>query len=175
MIAKLAINHLIFDYLFECMAITKNVFKQSKMQVIFSFFAFIFFLSIFVLGLIMSDESKEMIARLLMHSISFLLLISMSWLFLSSLNYRLIVNDDFLVYINFLGVKRQYRYEEITQVIGYYDKSGKRLEKYIISVGNKKIEINYFYGDLSALLSLIKKRLKKHENHLKIKYEKSKI
>ena len=157
------------------MPLTKNVFKQSKTQVVFSFFAFIFFLSIFVLGLIMSDESKEMIARILMHGTSFLLLISMSWLFLSSLNYRLIVNEDFLVYVNFLGIKKQYRYEEITRVMGCYDRSGKRLEKYIISVGNKKIEINYFYGDLSVFLSLIKKRLKNHDNRLKIEYRKSKI
>ena len=75
----------------------------------------------------------------------------------------------------FLGIKKQYRYEEITRVMGCYDRSGKRLEKYIISVGNEKIEINYFYGDLSVFLSLIKKRLKNHDNRLKIEYRKSKI
>ena len=79
------------------------------------------------------------------------------------------------MYVNFLGIKKQYRYEEITQVMGCYDRSGKRLEKYIISVGNKKIEINYFYGDLSVFLSLIKKRLKNHDNRLKIVYKKPKI
>ena len=153
---------------------TNDTFKQSKGMVITSLIFLLFFISISILATYLYIINLEM-EKLFIPVCVYLITLGVLWLFLSALNYRLIVNEDVLVYVNFLGIKKKYRYEEITQVIGYYDRHGKYLEKYIICIGKKKIEINLFYGNLPVFLSLIKKRLKKHENRLKIEYKKSRI
>lgn len=149
---------------------SNNTFRQSKKMIIFSFVAFL----IVTAAAIGSTFGLESLGLLWLIIVVFYYVFALGvlWMFLSALNYRLILDEGALTYINFLNVKRQYGYGDITQVIGYYNKHGGAAEKYIICIGKKKIEINYFYGDLNEFLLLIKKRLRKSGNRLKIEYMK---
>ena len=150
-----------------------NTFRQSKKMLVFSLFGFLIVLSAAIVATFGLDSLGWPWLIIVIFYYCFALCVL--WLFLSALNYRLILDEDCLTYINFLNVKRQYNYREITRVIGYYNKNNNTLEKYIICIGEKKIEINHFYGDLNVFLTLIKKRLKKSGSRLKIEYIWSRI
>ncbi len=149
---------------------TNNIFKQSKVMIVFSFIAFLL-VTTCAIGSTFGLDSLGW-PWLIIVIFYFAFAFCVFWLFLSALNYRLILDEETLTYINFLNIKRQYNYRDITQVIGYYNKHGDDTEKYIICIGKKKIEINQFYGDLNVFLILIKKRLRKSGNRLKIEYKK---
>ena len=92
---------------------------------------------------------------------------------LCDINYRLILGEDELTYINLLRIRKNYRYEDITRVIG--QNKGGMYEKYIIFIGEKKITIGYGYGNLSDFRILLKRRLKRHKNKTNIEYKNEKI
>ena len=88
---------------------------------------------------------------------------------LCSINYRLILGEDKLTYINLLRIRKNYRYEDITRVVG--QNKGGMSDKYIIFIGEKKVSIGYGYGNLSDFRILLKRRLKRHKNKTRIEYK----
>lgn len=67
-------------------------------------------------------------------------------------SYRLILNEDDMVYINVFGIKKRFSYYDVTKldmdpISGYYK----------IYFGKKKIEVPYFVEDQQRILEYIKK------------------
>ncbi len=68
-------------------------------------------------------------------------------------SYRLILNENHMVYINILGIKKRFNYIDVTKldvdpISGYYK----------IYFGKKKIEVPYFVEDQQKILEYIEKK-----------------
>lgn len=70
-----------------------------------------------------------------------------------------------IVYRNILGIVKRIKYEEISEIKTYNDKSNTPI-KYRISIANKKIYVDYFTINFSDFPKLMKKRLKKVKRNI---------
>ncbi len=88
------------------------------------------------------------------------------WLFLHSMNWKLIIDEEKLIYRNFLGIVREYSYTEITRICVYYHKRTGALEKYKVFLGKRKITVEYIVKNFNRFEYLIKKGLRKAKNRI---------
>lgn len=85
--------------------------------------------------------------------------------FLNTLNFRLVLEDERIVYKNLWGVVKVKKYEEVSRVKVYRDK-GENLIKYKIYFGKRAIVIDHFMENFTEFPRLMKKGLKKAKNKI---------
>ena len=95
-------------------------------------------------------------------------LVALIWHFLKVLNFQLILEEEYMVYRNLWGIVKRIKYEDISEIKTYNDKSNNTI-KYRIYIANKKIEVEYFTINFNGFPKLMKERLKKTKNNIKFK------
>lgn len=85
------------------------------------------------------------------------------WAFLKTLRFQLTLEDDHILYRNIFGSVKTYKYEDITKLNVYHDKSNTPV-RYKIYIGKRKIEVDNFMINFHNFPKLMKKRLKKFKN-----------
>ena len=96
-------------------------------------------------------------------------------LLLLGINWKVDLNEDYLLHINFLGIVKKHAYSKITRVVANYDHSGQALMDYEIFFGKRRISIEYTAHNFLNFERLILKRLKKAKNPIVIERKKSKL
>ena len=84
------------------------------------------------------------------------------------INSRVVFDSEELVHRNFLGIKRVYKYSQITRIKVFYEKKTDKPKSIKIFVDNKKISIEYLMTNFIRAERIIKNRLKKAGNSVKI-------
>lgn len=92
------------------------------------------------------------------------------WLVLQALNWKLKLNDDCIVYRNFLRVTKTYQYSQVVKVKMCFSKKKKHCEKYKIFVDDKTITVENVVLGFDSLPKRLKNRLNK--NGYKCEFEK---
>ena len=82
---------------------------------------------------------------------------------LKVLNLQLELEEEFILYRNLFGVVRKIRYEEITKIKIYKDKSNNPI-KYKIYIDKKGLCVDNFMVNFNDFSKIMKKRLKKAKN-----------
>ena len=111
----------------------------------------------------LSDYEASLALYVFLYSFYFLFTIAGAWQFWKTLNFQLILEEDFLLYRNFLGKVKQIKYEEISKIKTYNGKSNNPIQ-YRIYIGNKKIDVDNFTTNFNDFPNIMKKRLKKAKN-----------
>ena len=88
------------------------------------------------------------------------------WQFLKTLNFKLVLEDDFIVYRNLFGFTKKIQYEEVSRIKTYLDKSHNVI-KYKIYIGKTRIVIENFATNFNDFPKIMKRRLKKAKNNVK--------
>ena len=86
------------------------------------------------------------------------------WVFLTSLNYRLVLEEEYMLYRNLFGRVKIIKYEEISAI---KTEKYKNENQYIIYIGHRKIEVNQFVINYQDFPVLMKKRLKTIKSSIK--------
>lgn len=88
------------------------------------------------------------------------------WHFLKVLNYQLVLEEDCMVYRNLWRIVKKIKYEDISEIKTYKDKSNNTI-KYRIYIGKRRIEIDNFTISFNDFPKLMKKRLKGVKSNIK--------
>ena len=121
------------------------------------------------------DPNETMLQLYVVYSIVGIVDILSFYLMLLPLNWRLIFDEDALIYKNIFGIKRRYQYSEISKIYADYKMKTKMLEKYRLYIGKKKITVDYLAKNFGSFERLIKKRLKSAKNPIKIEVKETKF
>ena len=84
------------------------------------------------------------------------------YLILHSKNFKIYLGEVEFEYINFLGVKRVYKYSEILRITIHYNACG--IDSYKIHLKHKKITISYDLINFNNFEKIMIKRLKSVNN-----------
>lgn len=84
------------------------------------------------------------------------------WLSMQALNWKIIIDEEALIFTNFLRITRKYRYSNFTHIYVCHNRNAK-IEKYILFVGKKRITVEGIVENFDNFEKLLKKRLKKEK------------
>lgn len=139
-----------------------NLLYYPKIYMIFAIVAIIFLAIVFIF--------EEFETRFLPLYIAMVIMAILSvYMILLCVNYKVEFHNDFFEYKNIFGKKYIFEYQKITELHVYYSLKTKEIEKYIILIGKKKIEINYMMINFLNSLSALKKTLKRIKQLHKVK------
>lgn len=79
-----------------------------------------------------------------------------------------VFEDEEFVYTNLLGIKRRFKYSEITKIIRYRGKHSGLIALYGIYIGKREISIDYMASNFSEFERTIKRYTKKAGNRIEI-------
>lgn len=88
------------------------------------------------------------------------------WHFLKTLNFKLVLEDDFIVYRNLFGFTKKIQYKEVSRIKTYLDKSHNVI-KYKIYIGETRIVIENFTTNFNDFSKIMKRRLITAKNNLR--------
>lgn len=142
---------------------SQYTFKYPKFTVIFFLIATIILVAVNIWLCLSYKENLKAFVFLLPFYLLFAIAEALQ--FLKTLNYQLVLEEDYIVYRNILGIVKRIKYEEISEIKTYNDKSNTPI-KYRISIANKKIYVDYFTINFSDFPKLMKKRLKKVKRNI---------
>lgn len=84
---------------------------------------------------------------------------------LKVLNFQLELEEEFVSYRNRLGIVQKIRYEEITKIKTFRDKSNNPI-KYKIYIDKKGLGVDNWMENFNDFSRIMKKRLKKARNNV---------
>ena len=141
-----------------------NMFKYPKFLVIFFGFFTIVLLSVNVWLCLTYKENLKAFIFLFPCYLLFATLVI--WMFLTSLNYRLVLEEEYMLYRNLFGRVKIIKYEEISEIKTHKDKSN-NVNEYKIYIVKKKIYVNCFMINFKDFSRLMKKKLKTIKSSIK--------
>ena len=140
-------------------------FKYPKFLAIFFLIGTIIIMAVDVwLCLSYNDEDWKIFVALFPFYALFA--IALAWQFLKALNYQLVLEEDYIVYRNILGIVKRIKYEDISKIKTFNDKSNNPI-KYGIYIGKKRVELDSFAMNFNDFPKVMKKRLRKAQNNIK--------
>ena len=143
-----------------------NIMKYSKFFLIVGILGNITVIIAFILCTLQGYENIR-VAIFCISVCSIMFLIGL-WLSFLTLNWRLIFDENVLIYKNILGITRRYNYSDITRIRACYNRDRSKLEKYKIYIGKRKITVECLVKNFGSFERLMKNRLKKAKNLIKI-------
>ena len=127
-----------------------------------------------VIGYTLQRKPGDLFFDIFVYTVSSVLILMGLYLILYPINWRLIFDDEKLIHKNWLGIKRSYKYSDITGIRAYYARKQKTPEKYKIYIGKRKITVEYLVENFGSFERTIKKRLKNAKNPIKIEVKRAK-
>ena len=114
----------------------------------------------------LKGEEVQLELQIFIGSSYTILALAVVWQLFRTLNFKLVLEEDFILYRNLFRITRIIRYEEISRIREYKDKSNNVI-KYKIYIGDTRIVIEYFTSNFNDFPKIMKKRLKKVRNNVK--------
>ena len=116
-------------------------------------------------GAYLQDNEAQIELKIFIFSFYSIFAFAVAWHFLKTLNFKLVLEDDFIVYRNLFGVTKKIQYEEVSRIKTYLDKSHNVI-KYKIYIGETRIVIENFTTNFNDFPKIMKRRLKKAGNNV---------
>ena len=134
------------------------------------FLALVFLIGVFAIialfvGAYLQDNEVQLELQILLVSFYSIFAFAVAWHFLKTLNFKLVLEEDFIVYRNLFGITKKIRYEEVSGIKTYLDKSHSVI-KYKIYIGDTKIVVENFTTNFNDFPKIMKRRLKKARNNV---------
>ena len=85
-------------------------------------------------------------------------------LILMALNLKVQLNKEEIIYRNFLGISKKYKYVDIEKVVFYYYKNSKTIEKVAIYSKRRRFVIDYYFNDFEEIIRILRIRIKVSRN-----------
>ena len=116
-------------------------------------------------GAYLQDNEAQIELKIFIFSFYSIFAFAVAWHFLKTLNFKLVLEDDFIVYRNLFGVTKKIQYEEVSRIKTYLDKSHNVI-KYKIYIGETRIVVENFTTNFNDFSKIMKRRLKKARNNV---------
>ena len=116
-------------------------------------------------GAYLQDNEVQLELQILLVSFYSIFAFAVAWHFLKTLNFKLLLEEDFIVYRNLFGVTKKIQYEEVSRIKTYLDKSHNVI-KYKIYIGDTRIVVENFTTNFNDFPKIMKRRLKKARNNV---------
>ena len=116
-------------------------------------------------GAYLQDNEAQIELQIFIFSFYSIFEFAVIWHFLKTLNFKLVLEDDFIVYRNLFGITKEIQYEEVSRIKTYTDKFHNVI-KYKIYIGETRIVVENFTTNFNDFPKIIKKRLKKAKNNV---------
>lgn len=116
-------------------------------------------------GAYLQDNEAQIELQIFIFSFYSIFEFAVIWHFLKTLNFKLVLEDDFIVYRNLFGFTKKIQYEEVSRIKTYLDKSH-NVTKYKIYIGETRIVIENFTTNFNDFPKIMKRRLKKARNNV---------
>ena len=134
------------------------------------FLVLIFLTGIFAIialcvGAYLQENEVQLELQILLVSFYSIFAFAVAWHFLKTLNFKLLLEEDFIVYRNLFGVTKKIQYEEVSRIKTYLDKSHNVI-KYKIYIGETRIVVENFTTNFNDFPKIMKRRLKKARNNV---------
>jgi len=134
------------------------------------FLVLIFLTGIFAIialcvGAYLQENEVQLELQILLVSFYSIFAFAVAWHFLKTLNFKLLLEEDFIVYRNLFGVTKKIQYEEVSRIKTYLDKSHNVI-KYKIYIGDTSIVVENFTTNFNDFPKIMKRRLKKARHNV---------
>ena len=116
----------------------------------------------FGIAMCFAHENDNILSLIFSEIFVFFLCSTGMYLILHSKNFKIYLGEVEFEYINFLGVKRVYKYSEILRITIHYNACG--IDSYKIHLKHKKITISYDLINFNKFEKIMIKRLKSVNN-----------
>jgi len=147
-----------------------NVFVYTKFMAGGGIFCIIFFETINILSVCLTDDSlADKIGYTLVFQTFNLL---GAYLILVSFNSKVELYKEDMIFTNFLRISKKYNYHDIEKVVFYYFKNSKNIEKVAIYCKKKKIVIDCYFIDFDEIVRILRRRIKQNRNCIVIEKNK---
>lgn len=141
-------------------------FKYPKYLSIIFIVAIVIIIALFS-GAYLSDAEPSLELEIFLGSFYSLFTIALIWQLMKVLNFQLILEEDFILYRNLLGIVQKIRYDEVSKIKTYNDKFNNPI-KYKIYICKKWIEVDNFIINFKEFPKIMKKRLKRVKSSIQI-------
>jgi|GEM_PF-1578945 len=111
-------------------------------------------------GIYLQNKKVDLGLEIVLLTFYSLFVMALTWQLLKALNFQLVLEEDCMLYRNFLGFVRKIDYKEITNIKEYNDKSRNPIQ-YKIYIGNKRIVVDNFIVGFDSFPKIMKNRLRK--------------
>lgn len=120
-----------------------------------------------VTALCITQDVETKLSADIVAAISIIIMFACAWcLVLLSLNYKLILDERFLIHRNMLRLTRRLKYSEIIEVILYYRRGTDRPDKYKICFAKHRITVECMLLNYSEFERTLRRRMKNAGNPL---------
>ena len=139
-----------------------NTFVYSKLGVGVGVFGIVAITAINILMLCVSNDtlSEKMWLSVGFQSFNLLGVASI----LIGLNRKIELKKEEMLYRNFLGISRTYKYTDIEKMVFYYYKNSKIIEKVAIYSKKRRFEIDCYFHDFNEIIRILRVRIKTNKN-----------
>lgn len=117
-------------------------------------------------GAYLQDNEAQIELQIFIFSFYSIFEFAVIWHFLKTLNFKLVLEDDFIVYRNLFGFTKKIQYKEVSRIKTYLDKSHNVI-KYKIYIGETRIVIENFTTNFNNFSKIMKRRLQTAKNNLR--------
>ena len=147
-----------------------NVFVYTKFMAGGGIFCIIFFETINILSVCLTDDSlADKIGYTLVFQTFNLL---GAYLILVSFNSKVELYKEDMIFTNFLRISKKFNYHDIEKVVFYYFKNSKNIEKVAIYCKNKRVVIDYFFIGFDEIVRILRRKIKQNRNCIVIEKNK---
>ncbi len=144
----------------------KEVIKFPKFVPILGAFGFIMFVALGLWALLQGSFSNVIAGIVFVVIVLSITCPIFLWTFLMGVNWKLILDEEQLIYRNLWGRVKRINYQDITGIKTCYAKKSDIVQGYIIYIGKKRIVIQSLATNLNTFPKTIKKRLNKFNNKI---------
>lgn len=139
-------------------------FKYPLFLVLFFLIGALAIIALSVVAYLQDDEAQIEL-KIFIVSFSSIFEFAVIWHFFKTLNFKLVLEEDFMIYRNLFGITKKIEYEEVSRIKTYMDKSHNVI-KYKIYIGGTRIVVENFTTNFNNFPKIIKRRLKKAKNNV---------
>ena len=139
-------------------------FKYPIFWVLFFSIGLLLIVALFV-GAYLQDNEIQIELKIFLISFYSIFTFAGVWHLLKTLNFKLVLEEDSILYRNLFGITKKIQYEEISRIKKHTDKFNNVI-KYRIYIGNTRIDVENFTTNFNDFPIILKKRLKKAKNNV---------
>ena len=136
---------------------------KYPMFLVLLFLIGIFAIVVLCVGAFLQGKEVQLELQIFLVTFYSIFAFAVIWHFLKTLNFKLVLEEDFILHRNLFGITKKIQYEEVSRIKTYMDKSHNVI-KYRIYIGDTRIDVENFTSNFNEFPKIMKKRLKKARN-----------
>ena len=140
-----------------------NTFKYAKFTIIIGGMGALMCITLNIFLLV---DFTHIVFSIFMHTFWSVMLVAGLWMFLLGVNWKVMLEEDIIVYRDIFRIVRKIRYEDIDKVVVKRDRTN-FVKQYKVYYGKRRIVLDYFVVNFNDFPVLLRRRLKKAKNMIK--------